>query len=340
MSYKINVLGAGPAGLYAAALLKKNVPDVEIQIYEQRPQERGKDGLGFIFNEDVFRFFRKLGEERYQSISCNNPQWNQTLVRGKNGTCGASPSSRTSSGLTREKVMSILEEEISMLKIPVNYNTPLTSENFARYTDATLVIIATGAHRFLSENQVRPFRIHESISDLSYYWYGLEKTVSAHQFVLNKRQGIPYVMNTYPVAKTASACVVEVLSDHQSLFLQSLEDAPPSLPSVRLRAAQFPLYENILLIGDAGGIPYFCEGLGLTHSFYVGEKLCETFLDSRLTLQERLNMFSVDQGRFYLDSFYRGLAMIERKMHVLNQFDELSENEQLRILTGKIIKQS
>ena len=187
--------------------------------------------------------------------------------------------------------------------------------------------------------QARPFRIHESISDLSYYWFGVETCVQNLRFFIGKKEDVPYVMNTYPVTEHASSCVVEVLSDYQSLFLKTLEDAPPSLSSVRLRASEFPLQDNILLIGDAGSIPYFCEGLGLTHAFYVGEKLRDTFVDTRLTLPERLEMFAEGQGQFYLESFLRGLAMIDRKIEVLDRFDELTENEQLRKLTGRIIQQ-
>ena len=54
---KTGILGAGPAGLYAAILIKRNYPNAEIKILDQSPAD-ATWGFGVVFSETALTFLR------------------------------------------------------------------------------------------------------------------------------------------------------------------------------------------------------------------------------------------------------------------------------------------
>ena len=94
---KIAIIGGGPAGLYAAILLKKQRPQAEITVYERN---RADDtfGFGVVFSDATLDNFEKYDPPSYRRITQEFAYWDDIAVHfrgtvhrvGGNGFCGCS----------------------------------------------------------------------------------------------------------------------------------------------------------------------------------------------------------------------------------------------------------
>ena len=94
---KIAIIGGGPAGLYAAILLKKQRPQADITVYERN---RADDtfGFGVVFSDATLDNFEKYDPPSYRRITQEFAYWDDIAVHfrgtvhrvGGNGFCGCS----------------------------------------------------------------------------------------------------------------------------------------------------------------------------------------------------------------------------------------------------------
>ena len=77
---KITILGAGPAGLYAALLLKKNDPRAEIRVIERNPAD-ATYGWGVVFSDRTLAAFQEADYTSYEAISESFVIWDTIAVR-------------------------------------------------------------------------------------------------------------------------------------------------------------------------------------------------------------------------------------------------------------------
>lgn len=68
------MLGAGPAGLYAAILLRKAFPDSSVVVHERNPQ-RATFGFGVVCSEQALDFMRSDVPELLDLMRPDMEQW-------------------------------------------------------------------------------------------------------------------------------------------------------------------------------------------------------------------------------------------------------------------------
>jgi 2-polyprenyl-6-methoxyphenol hydroxylase-like FAD-dependent oxidoreductase len=71
---RIAILGAGPAGLYLAFLIKRRQPDADVTVIEQHPAD-ATFGFGVVFSDRALEFLREDDEETYAAITPHMESW-------------------------------------------------------------------------------------------------------------------------------------------------------------------------------------------------------------------------------------------------------------------------
>ena len=64
---RMAIIGAGPAGLYAAILMRRKLPQVAVTVYEQNPQG-ATFGFGVVFSDQALAFLKAADPEIHDVI--------------------------------------------------------------------------------------------------------------------------------------------------------------------------------------------------------------------------------------------------------------------------------
>src|SRR3954465_8553131 len=109
---KIAIIGGGPAGLYAAILLRKQRPEADIAVYERN---RADDtfGFGVVFSDATLDNFETQDPATYRRITQEFAYWDDIAVHfrgtvhrvGGNGLCVCSR--RTLLMLLKERALEL-----------------------------------------------------------------------------------------------------------------------------------------------------------------------------------------------------------------------------------------
>ena len=76
---KMLIAGAGPAGLYLAYLVKRQLPGWEVRLLEQNPRD-STFGFGVVFSERALEFLRADDPETYARITPEMEAWTDITV--------------------------------------------------------------------------------------------------------------------------------------------------------------------------------------------------------------------------------------------------------------------
>src|SRR5207247_1157263 len=118
LTMRISVLGAGPAGLYFAALAKKANPSHRITVFERNPPD-ATYGWGVVFSEETLGALRDADRPTYDRITESFATWSAIDVKYRGETVRSR--GHAFSGLARKQLLAILQDRCRALGVELRF---------------------------------------------------------------------------------------------------------------------------------------------------------------------------------------------------------------------------
>ncbi len=171
---KITVLGAGPAGLFAAILLKSHRADLQIEVIEQNPAD-ATFGFGVVFSDKALDF---LSADDPETVAAITPH----MVRWKNIDVALGDASTTIdgigfSGIGRLELLQLLQLRAASLGITPRFNCRI--EDLSDLADTDLIIGADGLNSLVRSSDPTAFGEDLSYQRNRFVWYGADREFPA-----------------------------------------------------------------------------------------------------------------------------------------------------------------
>lgn len=277
---KIAIIGGGPAGLYAAILLRKQRPSADVTVYERN---RADDtfGFGVVFSDATLDNFEKHDLPSYRRITQEFAYWDDIAVHfrgtvhrvGGNGFCGCS----------RQKLLLILQERARELGVVLHFEVDIEDES--RFADADLILLADGVNSRFREKHADHFQPEVDLRTNKFAWMGSTRPLDAFTFIFQETEWGPFIAHAYQYEAGHSTWIFETdpetfaragltgLNEQQSaarmadIFGWFLDGH--KLLTNRSMWRNFPMIrskrwvkDNMVLLGDAKASAHFSIGSG------------------------------------------------------------------------------
>ena len=277
---KISVIGAGPAGMYFSILVKKALPHVEINIYEQN-NITDSFGFGVVFSDETLSEFLTKDARSYELIRSKFAYWDNLdisrddeIVRiTGNGFCGCS----------RKTLLELLAKRC--IEEKVNIHAKHRIEDLSSLQDSDIIIAADGINSLIRSKMQDDFETKLIAKKNRFVWMGSTKPLDAFTYFFKNTPYGPFVAHSYQYEEGKSTWVIEtteeafqkagfIIDDEQGtkeklekIFEKELDGHP--LLTNKSHWRNFPLItnkkwykDNVILLGDAVASAHFSIGSG------------------------------------------------------------------------------
>lgn len=277
---RVGVVGAGPAGLYFALLMKRMNPAHSITIVEQNPAD-ATYGWGVVFSERGLSYLHEADPESYADLERSLQTWDDQVIVHKGHPVRID--GLGFSGIARIELLRILQAHCRRCGVEMAFETRMT--DLARFRDCDVIVGADGANGMVRQTYNDHFAPTITTLSNQYVWYGTHKPSEALTLTFRQNEDGVFVAHHYRYDSTTSTFIVEcdaetwvraglaAMSDEQNrtycanVFKDTLGGYP--LLSNRSRWINFRIvsnrrwsYRNVVLVGDALRTVHFSIGSG------------------------------------------------------------------------------
>jgi 2-polyprenyl-6-methoxyphenol hydroxylase-like FAD-dependent oxidoreductase len=277
---RIVILGAGPAGLYLAYLIKRRRGDAEVTVIEQNPAD-ATFGFGVVFSDRALEFLREDDEETYAAILPHMESWQDiALVHGGVRTVIDGVGF---AAVGRLKLLQLLQARARSVGVAPEFGRAVTQLD--EFSGHDLIVGADGVNSLVRRSHGDAFGASVSHLTNRFAWFGTGKSYATLTQTFRHTPIGDFNAHHYRYAPGRSTFIVEVdaltfarngfdkMTDAevsalcQKVFADALDGHP--LISNNSLWRQFPLvhnarwsHGNCVLIGDALHTAHFSIGSG------------------------------------------------------------------------------
>jgi anthraniloyl-CoA monooxygenase len=201
---RIVCLGGGPAGLYAAILLRKALPSARVEVYERnRPDDTF--GWGVVFSDETMGNFRKADPESHDAIQAGFHHWDDIAIHfgGRRFVSGG----HGFAGISRRRLLNLLQERARELGVHQSFQHEV--HETAEFADADLLIAADGVNSRTRNADPALFEPDIDVRKCRFIWLGTTQKFDAFTFAFERTEHGWFQIHAYQFSKDLSTVIVE-----------------------------------------------------------------------------------------------------------------------------------
>lgn len=278
---KIDIIGAGPAGLYFALLAKKHDPSHQIRIFEQNP-EGATYGWGVVFSDIGLSFLKDADADFYEEFIAHHERcdYMEIVHQGTHVQVHGNHFSRTS----RIDMLRVMQQACIRAGIQIEYGRRIEDAG-ALAAQCDLLIAADGGNSAVRTQMAAHFRPSFVKRRNKFAWYGTHQRFHPVSLIFRETEHGVFIAHSYQYSPELSTFLIEVDPDtwKRAGLDQASEDESrrfcanvfrPELGSNELLTNRSLWFEanivsnenwyhgNIVLLGDALRTVHFSLGSG------------------------------------------------------------------------------
>lgn len=282
---RIVSLGGGPAGLYAAILIKKAHPKAQVEVHERnRPDDTF--GWGVVFSDKTMEGFRTVDPESHDAIVADFHHWDDIEVRHRDVTIRSG--GHGFCGIGRKRLLNILQQRASSLGVVQHFEHEVDDD--AAWRDADLVIAADGVNSRTRTRHADVFKPDIDVRKCRFIWLGTTRPFDAFTFAFERTEHGWFQIHAYQFSRDLSTVIVETRDETwrahgldlatteesiafcERLFARHLDGHRLMSNARHLRGSAWLRFNrvlcerwhhgNLVLIGDAAHTAHFGIGSG------------------------------------------------------------------------------
>jgi 2-polyprenyl-6-methoxyphenol hydroxylase-like FAD-dependent oxidoreductase len=277
---KIRIVGAGPAGLYFAALMKRLDPANDIVLFERNPRT-ATWGFGVVFSDRALEFLRSDDEALHRYLSPHLENWPDIAIVHNDTRVPIAGNGFASIG--RLQLLTLLYSYVEDLGVRIVFDGEIT--RLDQLGEADLIVGANGASSWIRSANEAQFGTTVDWRSNKFIWYGTSKAFNCLTLTFRETPAGVFCAHHYRYRPDMSTFLVEVsdatwkragfdtleaadtIRHCEGVFAKDLEGHPVISNNSGWR--NFPVvwnerwsFDNVVLLGDALRTAHFSIGSG------------------------------------------------------------------------------
>ncbi len=277
---KVAIVGAGPAGLYLAILLKRDDPGHQVTVYERNRVE-DTFGFGVVFSDETLEHVGEADPETNQAMAAAAARWEDIEIHYR-GTVIRSTGHRFS-GVERKTLLELLATRAQALGVEIQWQREIRDLADGALPTADLIVAADGAGSAMRDRMSDRFEPRLDWRRNRFVWLGTTRPFPAFTFYFKSSPAGLWRTHAYQYAAGRSTFIVEAREETwqasglaedderatvaylERLFSDELRGHP--LQANRSIWRRFPTVRNVrwhsgnvVLLGDAAHTAHFSVG--------------------------------------------------------------------------------